>query len=260
MIFSRQENGKLFRPIATLVKLERILQNQGFGSRRQCRQWVELGEVRINGEVVDDPGAEIDTAGLVFEVEGHSWTFREKTYVALYKPAGYECSHEPKHHRSVYSLLPQQLVARNVQSVGRLDQDTTGLLLFSDDGAFIHNLSSPKKHVPKVYRAELAEAGTDALVQRLLDGVDLIDEPQPVPALHARLLAERTLEMSIDLGKYHVVKRMIAAAGNHVEQLHRSGFGGLHLGEELLADLTEGQWVYLEEADLQQLHSAARKA
>ena len=200
------------------MKLERILQNQGFGSRRQCRQLIELGEVRIGGEVVDNPGAEIATAGLVFEVEGETWTFREKTYLALYKPAGYECSHEPKHHRTVYSLLPHQLVERNVQSVGRLDLDTTGLLLFSDDGAFIHNLSSPKKHIPKVYRAELAEDGTQEQIQRLLAGVDLIDEPRPVPALSARLLAPRTLEMSIDLGKYHVVKRMIAAAGNHVEK------------------------------------------
>ena len=239
------------------MKLERILQNQGFGSRRQCRQLVELGEVRIGGEVIDNPGAEIATAGLVYEVEGEAWTYREKTYVALYKPAGYECSHEPKHHRSVYSLLPYQLVARDVQSVGRLDVDTTGLLLFSDDGAFIHNLSSPKKHVPKTYRAELAEDGTDALVQRLLDGVDLIEEPQPVRALTARLLAERTLELSVDLGKYHVVKRMIAAAGNHVEQLHRSGFGGLTLGQPPLADLAEGDWAYLEAADLQQLHPAA---
>ena len=239
------------------MKLERILQNQGFGSRRQCRQLIELGEVRIGGEVVDNPGAEIATAGLVFEVEGETWTFREKTYLALYKPAGYECSHEPKHHRTVYSLLPHQLVERNVQSVGRLDLDTTGLLLFSDDGAFIHNLSSPKKHIPKVYRAELAEDGTQEQIQRLLAGVDLIDEPQPVPALSARLLAPRTLEMSIDLGKYHVVKRMIAAAGNHVEKLHRSGFGGLALGEGVLSGLAEGEWVYLEEADLQQLHPAA---
>ncbi len=239
------------------MKLERILQNQGFGSRRQCRQLVELGEVRIDGEVVDNPGAEIATAGLVFKVEGETWTYREKTYLALYKPSGYECSHEPKHHRGVYSLLPHQLVARNVQSVGRLDVDTTGLLLFSDDGAFIHNLSSPKKHIPKIYRAELAEDGSDTLIQRLLAGVDLIDEPLPVPALTARLLAPRTLEMSVDLGKYHVVKRMIAAAGNHVEQLHRSGFGGLSLGEGCLAGLAEGEWVYLEAADLQQLHPAA---
>lgn len=239
------------------MKLERILQNQGFGSRRQCRQLVELGEVRIDGEIVDNPGAEIATAGLVFEVEGETWTYRDKTYLALYKPSGYECSHEPKHHRGVYSLLPHQLVARNVQSVGRLDVDTTGMLLFSDDGAFIHNLSSPKKHIPKIYRAELAEDGTETLIQRLLAGVDLIDEPLPVPALTARLLAPRTLEMSIDLGKYHVVKRMIAAAGNHVEQLHRSGFGGLSLGEGCLAGLAEGEWVYLEAADLQQLHPAA---
>ncbi len=231
----------MIKQSAPPVKLERILQNQGFGSRRQCRQLVELGEVRIQGRIVDDPGAEIATAGLQFDIAGQTWTYREKTYLALHKPAGFECSHEPKHHRGVYSLLPHQLVARNVQSVGRLDVDTTGLLLFSDDGAFIHNLSSPKKHVPKIYRAELAEDGSDTLLARLLAGVDLIDEAQPVRALTARLLAQRTLEMSVDLGKYHVVKRMIAAAGNKVEQLHRSGFGRLNLGEGCLAGLAEGE-------------------
>ena len=92
---------------------------------------------------------------------------------------------------------------------------------------------------------------------RLLEGVDLIDEAQPVCALSARLLSPTTLEMSLDLGKYHVVKRMIAAAGNHVAALHRSGFGGLSLGEGVLAGLAEGEWVYLEAAGLQQLHPAA---
>lgn len=238
------------------MKLERILQNQGFGSRRQCRQLIELGDVRIAGDVVDDPGADLPTDNLVLEIQGEAWRYRDKTYVALFKPAGFECSHEPKHHRSVYSLLPHPLVARNVQSVGRLDVDTTGLLLFSDDGAFIHHLSSPKKHVPKHYRAELAEDANDALCSRLMAGVELIDEPKPVPALDARLSAPRTLEMIIDLGKYHVVKRMVAAAGNHVTRLHRQGFGGLSLGEGPLAGLAEGGWVYLEAADLQQLHSA----
>ena len=81
------------------------VQGQGFGSRRQCRQLIELGEVRIQGEVVDNPGIDVATVGLVFEVEGETWVYREKTYLALHKPAGYECSHEPKHHRGVYSLL-----------------------------------------------------------------------------------------------------------------------------------------------------------
>ena len=237
------------------MKLDRLLQAQGFGSRRQCRQLVELGEVRVRGDVVDDPDAAIDTAGLTYEVAGEAWIYREKTYLALFKPAGFECSHEPKHHRSVYSLLPHPLVVRNVQSVGRLDVDTTGLLLFSDDGAFIHTLSSPKKHVPKIYRAELAEPSADTLVPRLLAGVDLIDEPRPVAALDACLRGPTTLEMRLDLGKYHVVKRMIAAAGNHVQTLHRSGFGGLSLGEGPLAGLAEGQFIYLDADALRQLRA-----
>ncbi|NTV11434.1 MAG: pseudouridine synthase [Zoogloea sp.] len=235
------------------MKLERLLQSQGFGSRRQCRQLAELGEVTIRGVVIDDPSAEIDPTDLEFEVCGEAWRYREKAYIALHKPAGYECSRDPKHHRSVFELLPDPLVERDVQSVGRLDQDTTGLLLFSDDGKFIHDLSSPRKHVPKVYRAEVAEALTQAQADHLVAGVQLIDEREEVAALSARILGATTLEMVIDLGKYHLVKRMIAGVGNHVNALHRTGFGGLTLGEPPLAGLAEGEWCFLEAADLAQL-------
>jgi len=165
------------------VKLYRALQSQGFGSRKACLARVRMGEVAVNGVTCDDPEAEVDPAQLELTLDGVSWRYREKAYVLMHKPAGYECSHRPSHHPSVFSLLPPPLVQRGVQCVGRLDQDTTGLLLFSDDGQFIHRMTSPKKGVAKVYRAGCAEQLDDAMLDALRSGVQLNDEPAPIAAL-----------------------------------------------------------------------------
>lgn len=235
------------------MQLDRILQSQGFGSRKECRALVRDGAVKIGGQVVTDPFAEFDTAGFVFEIDDWEWEYAEQVYIALHKPAGYECSHKPKHNESVYHLLPDPLVARNVQSVGRLDVDTTGLLLFSDDGQFIHAISSAKRHVTKTYRAETAESVSDTMIERLLAGVQLHDEPEPALALEARRLADKTLELVVDQGKYHLVKRMIAAAGNHVDQLHRSAVGKLSLNDGSLPELEPSDWCYLRPKHLELL-------
>jgi 16S rRNA pseudouridine516 synthase len=151
----------------------------------------------------------------------------------------------------VFALLPAPLVARGVQCVGRLDQDTTGLLLFSDDGQFIHRMISPKKGVAKVYRARCAEAVGDAMLDALQRGVQLNDEPAPIAALACAALDPYTLRLTLAEGKYHQVKRMIAAAGNRVEALHREAVGSFALP----ADLAPGTWRWLEAADLQQLET-----
>ena len=106
--------------------------------------------------MIDDPDTEVDTQDLVFSVQGRAWPYHEKALILLHKPAGYECSRNPRHHPSVLSLLPAPLRLRDVQPVGRLDEDTTGVLLLTDDGALIHRLTSPKWHVAKVY-----EVGTE---------------------------------------------------------------------------------------------------
>jgi 16S rRNA pseudouridine516 synthase len=229
------------------MDLETLLFSQGFGSRRQCRGIVAEGRVRIAGVVRDDPHAELTvTPGLEFEVDDHLWPYREKAYIALNKPAGYECSRDPQHHLSVFHLLPPQFVARGVQPVGRLDQDTTGLLLLSDDGAFVHAFTSPKRKVPKVYLATVRHPLDDAQLARLCEGVLLHGEPKPSAALAARQRDERLLELTVLEGKYHQVKRMVAAAGNRVEKLHREQVGGYVLPDTL----AEGEWRWLDDADL----------
>lgn len=228
------------------MQLERILQSQGFGSRKTCRMLVRGGAVRIGGEVVDDPFAEMDVDGLNFEVAGETWSYRAKAYLMLNKPAGYECSREPRHHPSVFALLPVPLVHRGVQSVGRLDEDTTGLLLFTDDGPFIHRWSSGKKQTPKVYDVHTKHPVDDSQIQRLLDGVILHDEPDTVTAASCQQKGETILQLTVTEGKYHQVKRMVAAVGNRVVALHRGRVGGLSLP----ADLPSGQWRWLDDQDL----------
>jgi 16S rRNA pseudouridine516 synthase len=235
------------------VKLAQVLFSQGFGSRRECEGLIVGGFVSVAGAVIDDPFDELDPEGLQFSVRGETWPFRTKALIVLNKPAGHECSQKPKHHPSVYSLLPAPLRRRDVQAVGRLDEDTTGLLLLTDDGSLIHRWTSPKHHVPKVYEIGCKHPVTDDQVQQLLRGVTLIDDPVPVRAAAAEAtgvfdgpqaaeLGElHGLRMTLTEGKYHQVKRMVAAVGNRVEALHRSRYGALVLPD----DLAPGQWRWL---------------
>ena len=227
------------------LPLERILQSQGFGTRKWCRELVEDGEVTIGGETVTDTRSTFETDGLEFSVYGEPWKYREHVYIALNKPAGYECSRKPSHHPGVLSLLPEQFALRDVQPVGRLDHDTTGLLLMSDDGGFIHAQSSPRRHIPKVYVATTHDAVTPKLVEQLLTGVKLHDEPAPLAAVVCRMLDTHQLEIVLEQGKYHQVKRMLAAAGNHCVALRRTEIGGLKLDA---LGLAEGEWCYLDDA------------
>ena len=225
------------------MKLEQILFTQGFGPRRVCAGLVAAGAVRIGGQRVDDPGRQFDTEGLVFEVDGVTWTFHARAVLMLHKPAGYECSQKPRHHPSVMSLLPAPLRQRGVQPIGRLDEDTTGLLLFTDDGPLIHRLTSPRHHVPKVYQVGAKHPVSDDQLQRLRDGVVLDDHPAPVSALAAVRTGERTFALTLAEGKYHQVKRMLAAVGNRCEALHRSDFGALALPR----DLEVGRWCWVDQ-------------
>ncbi|MBI5276266.1 MAG: 16S rRNA pseudouridine(516) synthase [Burkholderiales bacterium] len=238
------------------MQLQDILYSQGFGTRRICAGLVAQGHVSIAGQVVDDPAADLATERLRFTVQGTEWPFHEKAYLLMNKPAGTECSQKPSAWPSIYTLLPAALrqrprrgAAPGVQAIGRLDQDTTGMLLLSDDGVFIHRMSSPKKHVPKVYEVTAAHDVTPAQVEELLAGVVLNDDPRPVRAAAAEVTDGKRLRLVLTEGKYHQVKRMVAAVGNQVEALHRSQIGGLALP----ADLAPGQWRWLDAEELKLL-------
>ena len=235
------------------LKLQQILFSQGYGTRRECSELIARGAVAIHGEILRNADADFATTGLQFTVNGEQWCFVERAYLMLNKPAGYECSQAPKHWPSVYTLLPAVLTTRptksavnGVQAVGRLDQDSTGLLLLSDDGQFIHRMASPRHHVPKVYCVTTKRAVDDAAINALLTGVVLNDDPQAVAAVACERVSETQIYLTLTEGKYHQVKRMLAAVGNRVESLHRTQIGGLKLD----ADLAEGKWRWLTADDL----------
>jgi 16S rRNA pseudouridine516 synthase len=237
------------------MRWSQVLFSQGFGARRECEGLIVSGFVRHAGVVVDDPDAEVATEGLVFEVEGRTWPYHQ--------PAGYECSQKPGAHPSVMSLLPVPLrlrggkkggAADGVQPVGRLDVDTTGLLLLTDDGALLHKLTSPKHKVPKVYELTVADPVTEAAVAKLLAGVVLNDDPKPVRAAACVRTGDHTLTLTITEGKYHQIKRMLGAVGNRVTALHRSSIGALSLP----ADLAPGQWRWIDTAQRAELIGPSR--
>lgn len=229
------------------LSLDRILQSQGFGTRKRCGEMIAAGEVSIAGETITDACLVIDTDGLVFRIFDEPWVYRERVYIALNKPADFECSRKASHHPGVLTLLPEQFTRRDVQPVGRLDHDTTGLLLLSDDGQFIHQQSSPRRHMPKVYLATTHDPVTPELVEKLLAGVKLHDETGLLAAAPCSMVDTHRVEIVLEQGKYHQVKRMLAAAGNHCVALRRSQIGGLKLDA---LGLAEGEWCNLEAAQL----------
>jgi 16S rRNA pseudouridine516 synthase len=246
------------------MQLQNILYSQGFGTRRVCAGLVQQGFVTVAGVPCLDAAMEFVADGLRFTVQGVDWEYHEKAYLMLHKPAGYECSQKPSTYPSIYTLLAAPIrqrgggAAAGVQAVGRLDQDTTGLLLMSDDGKFIHRMSSPKHHVPKVYEVTAKHPVDDQQIEKLLSGVVLDDDPQPVRAAACTKTGERQLSLTLTEGKYHQVKRMIAAVGNRVEDaggLHRSRIGDLALP----ADLLPGQWRWLTAQDLLSISAGAAK-
>ena len=242
------------------MQLQDILYSQGFGTRRVCAGLIQQGLVYVF-ESNEAPApvqhtqaaAEFEAEGLRFRVQGVDWPYQDKAYILLNKPTATECSQKPSTYPSIYTLLPSPLRLRpqkgavqGVQAVGRLDQDTTGLLLLTDDGKFIHRMSSPRHHVPKVYEVTVKHPLDEAQVSKLLSGVVLDDDPKPVRAAACEAVSSHHLRLTLTEGKYHQVKRMVAAVSNRVEGLHRSQIGGLRLPD----DLAPGQWRWLSADDL----------
>ncbi len=241
------------------LALADMLFSQGFGTRRVCAGLVQQGWVTVAGQLITDAAAPIEAQdGLAFTVQGQDWRYYEYAAIVLNKPAGHECSQKPSAWPSVYSLLPMPLRMRpskgkqmGVQAVGRLDQDTTGLLILTDDGQLLHRMAAPKHHVPKVYQVQCKHPVTQAQIDKLLASVVLDDDPKPVRASACVLTGECSLDLTLEQGKYHQVKRMLAAVGNRVENLHRSQMGQLHLPP----DLQPGQWRWLDAVQVQALQS-----
>lgn len=230
----------------TLVK---ILQSQGFGSRKECTWLIEKTGVTIDGHNYRDPKQSFETDALQFEIASQPWQYRPQIYILLHKQTGYECSANPQHHLSVLEELPQQFINRNIRIAGRLDVDTTGLLLLSDDGKFIHHVTSPKRELPKTYRVDLKHPFNQEQADKLSNGVNLNNEEGIFIAHDLEIISDQQIHFAIKEGCYHQVKRMVAAVSNRVEQLSRIGIGELTIQHAP----DSGNWCYLNEDELQLL-------
>jgi 16S rRNA pseudouridine516 synthase len=232
------------------LRLDRLLANLGYGSRREANALVRDGLVTLDGQALTDSAAHIPLApdlSARMKIDGAPVDPLPPLTLILHKPLGVVCSHREV-GRSVYELLPSRWRRRDpaLSTVGRLDADTTGLLLITDDGALLHRIISPRNHVPKVYVADLARPleGHEAA---LFASGELVLEGETTPLAPARLepSGPSQARLIITEGRYHQVRRMFAAAGNHVEKLHRERIGGLRLP----ADLQPGRFVQMTADD-----------
>ncbi|MCD8339931.1 MAG: pseudouridine synthase [Burkholderiales bacterium] len=226
------------------MNIEQILFSQGFGTRYECRALILTGKFKVGDKTYTDPNENIPVEELEFSVDGIEWPYYAKAIIMLNKPTGYECSLKPSRYPSVLALLPPPLRKRGLQPVGRLDADTTGLLLLTDDGALNHRLTHPKRHVPKTYLVETKHPVSDKQIQSLIAGVELEGGDGIVKAEACTLIDPTHLSLKLTQGKYHQVKRMLSAVSNRVENLKRISFGKL----DLPADLPEGKWQWVTSA------------
>jgi len=221
-----------------LRRLDQILASLGYGSRREVHTLLDAGRVTVGGRIADDPGMKALPAAV--RLDGIPLEFPDGLFVLFHKPAGCVCSHDTREGPRVYDLLPARWLARNpaATTVGRLDRDTTGLLLVTDDTALVHRLTSPKHHVDKVYEATLDREPESRLIEEFARGTILLaDEEKPCAPARLELRGGAEVELTLTEGRFHQVKRMFAHFGYEVQRLHRSRFGAYTLG-----DLAPGQW------------------
>jgi 16S rRNA pseudouridine516 synthase len=234
------------------MKLVKLIANLGYGSRKQVAQLFRAGRVTdAAGEVLyaDDPVSHADV-----RIDGEPLDPPQGLALMLHKPVGVTCSTKDP-GRIVYDLLPPRFRLRSplLSTVGRLDRDTSGLLLLTDDGALLHRIVSPKSKLAKTYEATLAHDLRGDEAARFASGTLLLEsEKTPLAPAALEALGPRQARLVLTEGRYHQVRRMFAAVGNHVDALHRSRIGGLTLG-----DLAPGQWRALDENDLRQLFTGS---
>lgn len=219
-------------------RLDQILASLGYGSRREVRVLIERGKVSVAGSIETDPGAKAEPSAVAFD--GAPLEFPDGIFVVMHKPAGHVCSHDSGEGQRVYDLLPPRWLARNPAptTVGRLDKDTTGVLLITDDMPLVHRLTSPKQKVDKVYEATLDAPPDAALVEAFASGTLLLaGERDPCAPAALVLKGGCEIELTLTEGRFHQVKRMFAHFGREVTRLHRSRFG-----QHTVEGIAPGEW------------------
>ena len=236
-----------------MERLDKRLASTGRWSRREVKELVRQGRVLVNGMPARRPEDKVGEEDRLL-VDGQEVDCAPFVYVMMHKPAGLLSATEDRNQKTVVDLLPEELKRRGLFPVGRLDKDTTGLLLLTDDGALAHDLLSPKKHVDKVYLAKVEGRVDSTDVSALAQGMVLGDGLHCLPAGLEPLEDGSSCLVTLREGKYHQVKRMLAARGKPVLALKRLSMGLLRLDEKL----QPGQWRYLEMDEVAKLREEGR--
>lgn len=215
-------------------RLDKFVSERTNYSRSQIKILIKKGNIKINGFPAKSPDVKIDPDTQKVTVLENEIVYREHTYVLLNKPAGYVCSTDPKDGKTVLELIPPQLRTKDMFPAGRLDKDSYGALLLTDDGDLAHRILSPKKHIPKIYIVKLADSFQNNYVNQFKNGILLSSGEQCLPAyVRPDENNEKLAFIQLFEGKYHQVKRMFSAVGNHVDFLMRISLGGLILPQTL---------------------------
>ena len=216
--------------MSTLLRLDKFLADVGIGTRTQVKQIIRKGQIQVNGTVIKKPEYKIDTQKDRVAASGEELSYQKYRYFMLHKPAGCVCATEDRKEKTVLSLVPEEY-RKDLFPVGRLDKDTEGLLLLTNDGDLAHRLLAPKKHVDKTYYAKIEGQVTEQDVEAFREGIDIGDDKLTMPAvleiLHSSDISE--IQVTIQEGRFHQIKRMFEAVGKKVLYLKRLTMGPLHL-------------------------------
>ncbi len=228
-------------PPAGLRRIDQLLSACGYCSRREAKEWVKRGWVMVDGVVAKSAEDRVDAAKVV--VEGEPLDHPDGLLVLFHKPVGTICTHEDEEGPTIYGLLPERWKDRNppVSSVGRLDKDTSGVLVLTDDGALVQKWTAPRHHVPKVYEVGLDRDPSPDWIPLFASGTfKMLGETKPCAPAKLELVGPCAARLELTEGRFHQVKRMFGAVGAVVTTLHRSRFGPYELG-----DLAPGAWKLL---------------
>lgn len=239
--------------MAKKQRIDKILSNLGYGSRSEIKKYCKQGSVVVNGSEVSNPGTQVDTENDEILFNGEEVIYREYIYLMMNKPDGYISATTDKYDPTVLDLVDLSYLAFEPFPVGRLDKDTEGLLVLTNDGKLSHRVLSPKKHVPKTYYAKIDGVVTEEDVEAFLEGVVLDDGYKTMPSQLNILKSddESEIELTIHEGKFHQVKRMFESVGKKVVYLKRLSMGNLKLDESLelgeYRELTDEEVKLIEE-------------
>jgi len=232
-----------------MERIDKIIASQGLYSRSDVKYMVNKKRITIDGKVVTSASQKADVDKNEIMLDGKPFVVKKQIYLMLNKPKGYVSATEDKKQQTVLELVPPALKGRDLFPAGRLDKDTTGLMIITDDGVLAHNILSPKKHVQKIYRVELDIPVTEEMQKGFAEGVELNDGVCKDAKL--TILGEKTAEVTLREGRYHQIKRMFGCYGAKVVELHRIAMGELFLPD----DLPVGECRELTEEDLIRLQT-----